>query len=495
MIKKSPNNPEKGKENLFSSFFIRYPSWLPALFFLTGLSFAAAPSYSLCIPLFAFSLPVIKKPKYCLFLYTLALSAFFYGKYTSEKFPENLTQMEGVALFYPSEITVQSLHYKKIFRIRGTIHSIDGKVINVPCSIPFPGTPLSFQKYRIAGTLEKKELYFSFTPDTSHWVGEGLPFSLCEMKFQIKNILKKSINNLYTDSSVAHFFTAFTLGDLEDNLLGFAFNRSGLQHILAISGFHFSLLALCLTIFFSLFLQKKSTYIALLGTLSLYFLILNNSPSIMRAYCAITLYLIAKLVGKRPNGLNLLGVTLLIELLIAPQSIKNLGFQLSFLATASILLLFNPCLSLMEKLLPKRSDATVLNFSLLDKGTYLLCACLRSAFAVNLAVSITMIPVSLFHFSSFPLIGLIYNLFIPYTVFIGTALFLLAIPFEVLLPPLASLIRHVNELFTGFILQMLIESPNCLDIRISVDFTNKFVLYLYLLYVFGKAIKIKTIKK
>lgn len=488
----------KKKWSILSLFFDRHPALLPSLFFLLGLALAVKPTLALTIPLIALSLPCIYRPIQLALLCTVGFLAFLYGNHTAQQFPEKVSLIKGSALFSPSDIKIQHFHSKKKTLVKGFISFMEGEnsksAANIPCSFTIPSSlrPLEFQKYQIEGILEKKENYFSFTPDFAHsWVGAGSHFSLPEWKFKIKKFLSKAIQKAYPDSSVSNFFIALTLGDLEDKLLRFSFNKLGLQHILAISGFHFSLLSLFIGCFLRWLFKEKTATLILLGVLLLYFLLLHNAPSIIRAYFAITLYLLGKLWGYRPNALNLLGVTLLIELLIAPQSITNLGFQLSFLATGSILLLFPLTLSWMEKLLPKRNTPQAISLPPIEKTIYLLCCALRSTFAVNLAVYLTLIPTCIWYFTTFPLISLIYNLFVPFTIFISLLLLLLGFFTGILIPPLAAFLHEINEVFTGKVLQLITESPNCLDIPLTLPFLSEPLLYLHLLFIFSFTILTK----
>lgn len=485
----------KKRWSSFSLFFDNHPAQLPSLFFLIALSLAAKPSLALCIPLLALLLPLIHKPKKLMIFCILGVLAFFYGKYNAEKFPKENSILKGSAIFSLSEIKIQQSHFKKTTLAQGTIVSMQGekkeKAYNIPCSIPILPSlrPFQYETYKIQGTLEKKDTFYSFIPDLdTPWIGQKSRFCLPEWKFQIKSILKSAIQKAYPDTSISNFFIALTLGDLDDRLLRFSFNKLGLQHILAISGFHFSLLSLFIGCFLKLFFKEKTALLILLLTLTLYFLLLHNAPSIVRAYFAITFYLSGKLLGYRPNALNLLGITLLLELLIFPQSLINLGFQLSFLATASILLLFPLTFSWMEKLLPKRTISQALSLHPLEKTIYLICSLLRSTLAVNLAVYLPLIPTCLWLFTSFPLISLVYNLFVPFTIFISLFLLLLAFPLGVLISPLGSLIHQGNTLFTGKILQIITESPNCLDIKLTLPFLSEPLLYFYLIFIFSCAI-------
>jgi competence protein ComEC len=458
------------------SFFKRCPALTFSLFFLLGLAFSVRPSFSLLVPLIAITLLHIKKPIKLIPLFTLFALAFSYGKVTEPTFPLLTEEISGTSLFIVDEIKEKKSHFKTSYLLKGTLHGLDNSY-KVPCSISLPPDkkPAVTSQYLLTGSVIKKDERFLWNdlPGTS-WKEVPQKFSLLKWRFQIKKYLSKKIQKGYKNPYVSNFLIALTLGELNDSLLRFSFNQLGLQHILAISGFHFGLLSLFLGRFFKLFLKEKKSLVALALFLSSYFLLIGAAPSILRAYLAIILYLIGDFFNKRPNPLNILGVVLILELLLQPGSIKNLGFQMSFLATGAILLLLPITQNLLEKLFPVRSKSSLKTFPILDKGGYFFCCFLRSALALNLAVHVVMVPVCLFYFGSFPLASCIYNLFIPGAISISLLLLLLS--------PLSSFFISCNELFTGELLKIIIEAPKSIhhQLNFSVKEPTLFILLLAL---------------
>ncbi len=131
-----------------------------------------------------------------------------------------------------------------------------------------------------------------------------------------------------------------------------AFNRSGLAHILSISGTHFGLLLFitfnCLKMSFRLLperllvkitLYTKPTNIAVLLTMPLivfYLLLSSMSYPAVRAFIMITLFLIGLFTERKRYLPQSLMLAALIILLIEPEALGELSFQLSFLAVISI---------------------------------------------------------------------------------------------------------------------------------------------------------------
>jgi len=130
----------------------------------------------------------------------------------------------------------------------------------------------------------------------------------------------------------------FILGERElipDPLLG-NFRKTGLMHLLAISGLHVGLIFLILTMGFS-FLPRHWSVSLASSLIWAYAFFVGASPSVIRAAIFITLFALAYLSGRKRDDLNTLGAAALATLAVNPAWINDLGFQLSYLATFGIL--------------------------------------------------------------------------------------------------------------------------------------------------------------
>ena len=154
------------------------------------------------------------------------------------------------------------------------------------------------------------------------------------------------------------------------------------------------------------------------------------------------IYLIGRLFDLRPSPLNSLGVALLFAL-SEPSIITKISFQLSFGATLGLILFFRPFEEKLTALFPKRPLDLLQKMSLLDQVGYLLCSYLRKGIALQGSVLIFTLPLILFHFKTFPLISLLYNLIFPLLFALLMALFLLQLDF--LTAPLASFLITIIE--------------------------------------------------
>jgi competence protein ComEC len=127
------------------------------------------------------------------------------------------------------------------------------------------------------------------------------------------------------------------------------FNRTGLGHILAISGLHVGIVA---SIFFLMFRKilsfipfllrrawvGKSAAILTFFPVLFYGLISGMSPSTQRAVIMTTVFLTAFQVEREQNLLNTLAISALVILAAFPPAMFSVSFQLSFAAVGAILL-------------------------------------------------------------------------------------------------------------------------------------------------------------
>ncbi len=119
------------------------------------------------------------------------------------------------------------------------------------------------------------------------------------------------------------------------------FSKAGLAHILALSGLHVGIISLVAAILlWPLFVARYRKLHTLLTILLLwtYALVTGLSPSVTRAVIMATVFLTAFLLQRRYSTWNALCLAALVILLLDPESLFSIGFQLSFAAVTGILL-------------------------------------------------------------------------------------------------------------------------------------------------------------
>ncbi|NBC01915.1 MAG: DNA internalization-related competence protein ComEC/Rec2 [Bacteroidetes bacterium] len=144
--------------------------------------------------------------------------------------------------------------------------------------------------------------------------------------------------------------TALILGDRTalDSETREQFRRTGLMHLLAVSGLHVLLVGMVLFQVLGPVLRRlgmpwrgaEAGRAALtLSLLGLYMLVAGASVSVVRAVLMATLLIGGLLLQRSAHTLNTLGVAAVVLLLVRPTQLFDVGFQLSFTAVAAIVTL------------------------------------------------------------------------------------------------------------------------------------------------------------
>jgi competence protein ComEC len=428
-------------------------------------------------------------------MYTTIILSFFFGAFQNQFLLKNNTPLhekeKGTAIFHPTNIKLQTSFFNTSYVYSGVLsyyQNEDGKeFFHLPCQIHAPKSeelPCGDCDYFLNGYLEKtKSMTFIFIP-TSPWTKIDDTFSLADLRFKLKSKFKKFIKMNIDEDKIRDFYFGLCTGEIDNKMLSYDFSKLGLQHILAISGFHFSLVAAFCAFIVNRIFTKNLSALLLLLILSLYFVFLGNSPSVFRAWCAIAIHILGNFLHRKSNGLNTLGVCLLLELLFFPSNIYNLGFQFSFACTFGILFLLPATTRFMSYIFPKRKSEQIKKLPALDKGVYLITSFLRNGLALTLAVQITALPICLYHFSTFPVLSLLYNLFFPLLTGICLFVFLIACCAYFILPQASKLLFSLLSQFSSFLLDTTSFTPKILQLYINWHIPDVRILAVYLGIVF-----------
>lgn len=139
-----------------------------------------------------------------------------------------------------------------------------------------------------------------------------------------------------------------------------AFLRSGMQHILAISGQHIGLLLGFLLVAGTCArLPRKATYLLAFLLTGVYIPLVGSPVSVVRSGIMFVFVLPAILRERQTAGAHALALTAALDLLLDPHNILNLGFQLSYAATLALILGTRPSLHAVKSITPRPLAATV----------------------------------------------------------------------------------------------------------------------------------------
>lgn len=139
---------------------------------------------------------------------------------------------------------------------------------------------------------------------------------------------------------------ALTTGDRSglDQATVQMFRQSGASHLLALSGLHLGILyGLLLLLLRPLGNSRTGKWVrgvSLVVLAGAYTMATGASPSLVRAFLFILLNEAGRLLVRRPSPVQVLCGALTLQLALTPSVASSVGFQLSYLAMAGIVLLF-----------------------------------------------------------------------------------------------------------------------------------------------------------
>ncbi len=139
-----------------------------------------------------------------------------------------------------------------------------------------------------------------------------------------------------------------------------AYRESGVMHILALSGLHLAIIYLVINAFTSWTTMLPRGYrwrfLIAIALVWIYALSVGAPSSVVRAAVMFTIYLLGRAWSLPYSGVNALASTVVLVVALNPSMVWDVGFQLSAVAVAAILLWFPP----LRRAIP-RSRHTVVN--------------------------------------------------------------------------------------------------------------------------------------
>jgi competence protein ComEC len=174
-----------------------------------------------------------------------------------------------------------------------------------------------------------------------------------------------------------------------------SFSNIGAGHILAVSGLHFNLIfGIAYFLLSFIGMSKRGRIVKQLILLPViwgFAFITGLSPSVIRAACMLSLWGIGSAFFYKSFSLNTLAAIAFFMLLYNPFYLFDIGFQLSFLAVLSILII-NPLLIHLYT-----SENKIIQY-------------LWELVAVSFSAQIGVLPLSLYYFHQFPVLFLVTNI-------------------------------------------------------------------------------------
>ena len=302
-----------------------------------------------------------------------------------------------------------------------------GDTLEIKCRLQEPqNSPdfdFNYQKYLAKDgvwSLCASPKIISAAMPTNSWI------KLAKQIYNLKTFLQNQINRLWPEpqsSLLAGLLYGARTGlppELTDN-----FNRVGLSHIVAISGFNISIIATYLM--FSLIyagLYRQRAFWVVVGGIIFFVIFTGASASVVRAGIMGVVVLMARQAGRLTRPGNVLIFTAAAMAAINPYVLVwDAGFQLSFAAAMGLIYL-SPVLEFVIARSPKATEAIPKHDSANQEIAASLAAprndrwvaVLREILIPTISAIIATLPLTLWQFGRFSAVAPITNLLVLWTI-------------------------------------------------------------------------------
>ncbi len=237
--------------------------------------------------------------------------------------------------------------------------------------------------------------------------------------------------------------------------------RSGLLHLVVVSGQNITLLA-GFVLLLAGFIKRQFALVVSLLTIAVYTILAGAEPPVVRASLMAAFSYFGQFLGRQTTGLLFLVWSAVIMILLKPQMIFNLSFLLSFAATLGILVIA-PLIKTLVKL-P--------NF-------------LGESVAVSLAAWLMTAPILLSAFGQLSVVAILANLLVSFTVLPLMVLGFVILAVGWLWPILAKVIALIAFPLIDYLILIATAFARLPFAQISLGYLPPIVILGYYLLLFS----------
>ncbi|WPV00935.1 ComEC/Rec2 family competence protein [Mucilaginibacter sp. cycad4] len=339
-----------------------------------------------------------------------------------------------------------------------------------PIDPPFNPAEFSYKKYMAHQNIYYQEFLYpgQYRLVQSH-AGNVFIANALALRREMVQKLKQQLH----DPNAIAVASTLILGykaDLSEDVLQ-AYSKTGTIHVLSVSGAHvaiiWALLAFMLN-FLNRFRHGRVVRAIIIILIIWYYAMLTGfSPAVCRAAVMISTVIIGKTYNRYINNLNILAISAFILLLYNPLLITDVGFQLSYLAVAGLVVLQ-----------PVVYAWFTFNNNWVDK-IWLPCS-------VSIAAQVITFPLSAFYFHQFPVYFLFSNLFIiiPTAVIMYSGIFYLLLPQIPFVSAGLAWLLEKTILLMNYVLASVEQLPFASISKIWLTATEYLLLYAIIICVF-----------
>lgn len=297
-----------------------------------------------------------------------------------------------------------------------------GDELHLKCHLK---TPEPIEDFRYDRYLSRFGVFSICQGASIKRIGTGDGNTVFRSVLSLKEVVAERINTLWHEPYAS--FMAGLLYGYRGGLgqLNELFSRTGVTHIVAISGYNITIIAtLLITFCINLYIPRKRAFWFVTAGIVVFLIFAGLSASVVRAGIMGILVLVAKQMGRLSRVGNVLMLTAVIMTIHNPFIlIWDAGFQLSFLSTLGLVYL-SPHLGRLFSRIPEAFG-------------------LRESLIATLAATIMTLPLILFQFGRLSIVAVPVNMLILWIIPFIMMLGFFAVVASVLFEPLAMIISWI----------------------------------------------------
>ena len=215
------------------------------------------------------------------------------------------------------------------------------------------------------------------------------------VSYLVNKLSKKIKENLQKllPEDVSGLMIGILIGDVSDisDEVTKNFKECNLSHMLAVSGSHISYLILGLNLVLNKnFLGIKKCKIITIGVIIIFMMITNMTPSVVRAGICSIIFILASILYRKQDSYTSIAVALLYTLIENPFSIYNIGMQLSYAGTISIIIFYQE----IQKRIGIKKDKNLIKII----KNYVV-----DSIFLTISANILIIPITIYNFNTISL--------------------------------------------------------------------------------------------
>ncbi len=312
-----------------------------------------------------------------------------------------------------------------------------------PTEIEAPSNPNEFDYKK---WLARQSIFKQAYAKTGDWklISTGNGFCFKSLALKLRTFFLEKLQSYELSPSAFGVSSALLLGasDHLDSGTLQAYSASGTLHVLSVSGMHVALVYIVLLKLLAP-LQRKTklkvwSIVIQLVFLWFYATLTGLCPSVLRSVTMLTVVIVGKAFNRQSHILNSLAASALILLMFNPLLLFDIGFQLSYLAVAGIVLL-QPRLEGIWEPDPSTWKGKIQSH-------------IWTLISVTIVAQVFTFPLGLYYFKQFPVYFLLSNLIViplsTIVMYAGLTLLILS-PFVLLAKPISVLFSFLVELLNA----------------------------------------------